>query len=177
MTGLRSTQLPTEAAVKTLPNVASRETAPPSGTPGRRSLLARCGMLACCIVMFLPIAGYLLSGGTIAGLLDNVALVVPLLACVGMHFVLHRLTGKSCHGGHYERDTPVRLSEPGETPGNGPTHWTDVIHTDRPIPPAAPSPTNRPSGRTFDRVGPERKCRNDSAGEPGKTGGIAEITK
>lgn len=132
--------------MKTLFNLASRETTSPKGTPAKRSLLVRYGMLACCIVMLLPIAGYLLSGGTTAGLLD-VALVVPLLACVGMHFVLHRLTGKSCHGGHDERDMPVRPSEPGVTPGSAPSHWTDVIHTERLASPAAPSPTN-PAGRS-----------------------------
>ncbi len=64
-------------------------------------------MLACCAVMLLPVGGYLLGGGTVSGSLDNLALVVPLLACVGMHFVLHRLMGKSCHGEQEDREAPA----------------------------------------------------------------------
>ena len=89
--------------------------------------------------MMLPIAGYLLSGGTFGGLLDNLVLVVPLVACVGMHFALHRLTGKSCHGGQDERDAPARPSGHGGTPDDAPSHWTDVIHKDRPDASAAPT--------------------------------------
>ena len=105
----------------------------------KRGLFVRYGMLVCCIAMTLPIAVYLLSGGTFGGLLDNLALVVPLVACVGMHFVLHRLTGKSCHGGHDERETPARPSGPGGTPGDAESHWTDIIHTDRVAPPSSPT--------------------------------------
>lgn len=100
MTGPRFTQPPMETAMKTPLNVASRETASPTGTPAGRSLPARYGMLACCLVMLLPVGGYLLGGGTLSGLLDVLVLVAPLLACVGMHFVLYRLTGRSCHGDH-----------------------------------------------------------------------------
>ncbi len=128
--------------MKTPTKLAARHGTVPGAPIAKRGLFMRYGMLICCVAMTLPIAGYLLSGGTIAGLLDDMVLVVPLLACVGTHFVLHRLTGKSCHGGHDETDTPVRLSEPGKTPGDGPSHWTDVIHTDRPIPQTAPSPSN-----------------------------------
>ncbi len=114
-----------------------------SGSPtAKRSLFMRYGMLVCCVAMMLPIAGYLLSGGTFGGLLDNLALVVPLLACVGTHFALHRLTGKSCHGGEDEIDAPIRPARPGATPGATSSHWTDVIHADRPASPAPPSPTN-----------------------------------
>lgn len=37
-------------------------------------------MLVCCIAMALPIAGYLPSGVTFGGLLDNLALAVPPVA-------------------------------------------------------------------------------------------------
>ena len=124
------------------PKPASKDGAV-SGVPtAKRSLFMRYGMLVCCIAMTLPIVAYLLSGGTFGGLLDNLALVVPLLACVGTHFALHRLTGKSCHGGHDERDAPVRPIRPGRTPSATSSHWTDVIHADRPAPPAPPAPTN-----------------------------------
>ncbi|MDE0240907.1 MAG: DUF2933 domain-containing protein [bacterium] len=99
--------------MKTRPNVASRETTSPAGTPAGRSLLARYGMLACCLVMLLPVGGYLLGGGTLTGLLDYLVLVVPLLACVGMHFVLHRVTGRSCHGDHEDGKALARRSGTG----------------------------------------------------------------
>lgn len=119
-----------------------------SGAPvAKRSLFARYGMLVCWVAMTLSIAGYLLSGGTSGGLLDDLALVVPLLACVGMHFVLHRLPGRSCHGGHDGRNTPAPRSEASRKPGDAPSHWTDVIHIDRPGP-AAPSPPRNAAGRS-----------------------------
>lgn len=125
--------------MRTPTKFASKEEAVLGGPAAKRSLFMRYGMLVCCIAMMLPIAGYLLSGETFGGLLDNLGLVVPLIACVGMHFVLHRLTGKSCHGAHDERDTPARPSGPGGRPGEASSHWTDVIHIDRPGPPAAPT--------------------------------------
>ena len=136
--------LQTEAALSAPTKLASKDGAAPGGPVTKRSLFMRYGMLFCCIAMMLPIAGYLLSGGTFGGLLDNLALVVPLVACVGMHLVLHRLTGKSCHGGHDESDMPARPSGPGGTPGDAPSHWTDIIHTDRLAP---PSPTTNVRSR------------------------------
>ena len=133
--------------MKTQAKSASRDGAGPGGPVARRSLFARYGMLVCCVAMTVPIAGYLLSGGTFGGLLDDLALVVPLLACAGMHFVLHRLPGRSCHGGHDEGDTPAPSSETGRKPGDAPSHWTDVIHIDRPGP-AAPSPPRNAAGRS-----------------------------
>ena len=88
----------------------------PSPSVLSRSLFMRYGMPVCCVVMTLPIAGYLLSGGTIGGPLNDLALVVPLLACVGMHFALRRLPGKSSHGRHDERDTPVLRPGPSVRP-------------------------------------------------------------
>lgn len=49
-------------------------------SPAVPSLFMRYGMLDCCIATTLPIAGYLLSGVTFGGLLDNLALAVPLVA-------------------------------------------------------------------------------------------------
>ena len=125
--------------MKTPTKLASWDGAVQRGPVAKRSLFARYGMPVCCVAMTLPIAGYLLSGGTFGGLLDDLALVVPLLACVGIHFALHRLPGRSCHGGQDERDTPALSPDPGAMPGDAPSHWTDVIYTDRPNLPAAPT--------------------------------------
>ena len=133
--------------MKTPARPPSRDAAAPGGPVAKRSLFARYGMLVCCVAMTLPIAGYLLSGGTFGGLIDDLALVVPLVACAGMHFALHRLPGRSCHGGHDERDMPAPLSKTGRKPGDAPSHWTDVIHIDLPGP-AAPSSRANPTGRS-----------------------------
>ena len=133
-----------EAALRTPTELVSKD-----GPVAKRSLFVRYGMLVCCLAMVLPIAGYLLSGGTFGGLLDHLALAVPLVACVGTHFALHRLTGKSCHGGNDESDAPARPSWPDGTRGGVSSHWTDVIHRDRLDPP--PPPANaavRPKARS-----------------------------
>ncbi len=103
--------------MKTPSNIVSKDATATNGNLTRRNLFMRYGMLACCVVMLLPVGGYFLGGGTLSGLLDNLLLLVPLLACVGMHFVLHRLMGRSCHGGHEDMKTPVRSTEPDRDTG------------------------------------------------------------
>lgn len=56
------------------------------------------GMMACCVVMVLPIVFYLVAGGTLAGLTSNLAVWAPLLLCAGAHLLMFKLMGKSCHG-------------------------------------------------------------------------------
>ena len=54
-------------------------------------------MWACCTIMLPPLVGYLIvaqTSITSAGLI-NAAL--PLGFCVGMHLVMHKMMGKSCH--------------------------------------------------------------------------------
>ena len=60
--------------------------------------LMKYGMWACCAVMFLAVAGYFLAGGADGGLTGKIAAFVPLLLCVGAHFVMFKMLGKSCHG-------------------------------------------------------------------------------
>jgi len=55
------------------------------------------GMMKCCVVMLLPIAGFFLAGGTLAGMWGNAAAFAPLLLCVAAHLVMHKFMGKSCH--------------------------------------------------------------------------------
>ena len=63
-----------------------------------RSALMKYAMWACCAVMVLPLAGYLVSGGTVSGLWQNVWVFAPLLLCVAVHLVLCKMImGKSCH--------------------------------------------------------------------------------
>ncbi|MFC0159178.1 MULTISPECIES: DUF2933 domain-containing protein [Mameliella] len=68
----------------------------PSGKPLQGRLM-HYGMMACCAVMLLPIVGFFISGGTLAGLWGNAAAFAPLLLCVGAHLVMHKAMGKSCH--------------------------------------------------------------------------------
>jgi hypothetical protein len=58
---------------------------------------AKFGMVACCLIMVAPIAAVLLTGG-IDAVLGNIGLFLPLAACLGMHVVMHRMMGRSCHG-------------------------------------------------------------------------------
>jgi hypothetical protein len=54
-------------------------------------------MLACCTVMAVGV-GFLLSTAPSAlSLVDVSLLAIPLLGCLGMHLVMHRFLGKSCH--------------------------------------------------------------------------------
>jgi len=55
------------------------------------------GMMACCAVMLVPLGAFLLAGGTLGGLTGNLGLLAPLALCLGAHFVMHRVMGKSCH--------------------------------------------------------------------------------
>ncbi|MHA6326561.1 DUF2933 domain-containing protein [Roseivivax sp. CAU 1753] len=70
------------------------------------------GMMACCIVMLLPVAGFFLAGGTLAGMWSNAAAFAPLLLCVGAHLVMHKFMGKSCHSNEEKgsiEETPVSV--------------------------------------------------------------------
>lgn len=69
-----------------------------SPTGSGHSKIMHYGMMVCCAVMLLPIAGYFVAGGTIGGLWGKSAVFLPLVLCVGAHFVMHKMMGKSCHG-------------------------------------------------------------------------------
>jgi len=61
------------------------------------SKMMKYGMMACCAVMILPVAGFLIAGGTIAGLVTNASLFAPIALCVGAHVLMFKVMGKSCH--------------------------------------------------------------------------------
>ena len=63
------------------------------------------GMVICCSVMLLPVAGFLLAGSTIAGLLTNAGLFAPIALCVGSHVLMFKMVGKSCHSSKSEEST------------------------------------------------------------------------
>lgn len=65
------------------------------------------GMMACCAVMPVPVASFLLAGGTIAGLWTSAGLIAPIAICVGAHLVVHRMMGKSCHRDRVTAQDPV----------------------------------------------------------------------
>lgn len=73
------------------------------------------GMMVCCVVMLLPIAGFFLAGGTLAGMWSNAAAFAPLLLCVGAHLVMHKFMGKSCHS-DTTKETIEKASEPMTSP-------------------------------------------------------------
>ncbi len=67
-------------------------------TPAETGRFGRWAMWACCAVMALPILAFFVAGGALSGLYANAGAFLPLVACLGLHLVMHRLMGRSCHG-------------------------------------------------------------------------------
>ena len=67
-----------------------------NGTKKRFGVL-HVGMTVCCAVMLIPVAGFLIAGGSIAGPGSNLAVFAPIALCIGVHAVMFRVMGKSCH--------------------------------------------------------------------------------
>lgn len=65
--------------------------------PAGSSKLMHYGMMVCCAVMLLPVAAFLLAGGTIAGMWNNLGLFAPIALCIGAHVLMFKMMGKSCH--------------------------------------------------------------------------------
>ncbi len=59
--------------------------------------LMKWGMMACCVVMFVPIGLYFLAGGAVGGVTESLGLFAPVALCIGAHFFMHKVMGKSCH--------------------------------------------------------------------------------
>lgn len=72
------------------------------------SKLMHYGMMACCAVMLVPVAGFFIAGGTLAGFWQSAGAFAPLLLCVGAHLVMHKMMGKSCHSDADEQETPAQ---------------------------------------------------------------------
>lgn len=64
---------------------------------GTRPGWARWGLLLCCVVMLAPVAILLFAGSSLSGFAGNLWIVLPLAACLGLHFSMHRGAGRSCH--------------------------------------------------------------------------------
>ena len=83
---------------------------------GKKSFsLMHAGMVICCTVMLIPVAGFFIAGGTLAGLTSNLAVFAPIALCVGVHVAMFALMGKSCHGEKKtkkpsEQDAPLEPS-------------------------------------------------------------------
>lgn len=67
------------------------------------------GMMACCVVMLLPIGAYFIAGSATPGVWANFGAFTPLLLCIGAHLVVHKFMGKSCHD---EADDMTEQVEP-----------------------------------------------------------------
>lgn len=80
------------------------------------SRFAKIGMAVCCIIMVAPIAAVLLAGGGISTITNNIGLVAPLALCLGLHFVMHKMMGRSCHGSSATNEglQPVAIDESAE---------------------------------------------------------------
>ena len=73
----------------------------------KHSGLMRYGMMLCCAVMLLPVGLFFVGGGALSGLSANAGLFLPLALCLGMHFVIHRMMGKSCHGEKHDENKEI----------------------------------------------------------------------
>ena len=62
------------------------------------SALMKYGMWACCAVMLLLVVWYFAAGGAAGGLTQKIVAFAPILLCVGAHFLMFKMMGKSCHG-------------------------------------------------------------------------------
>ena len=72
------------------------------------SKLMHYGMMVCCAVMLVPVAAFLLAGGTIAGMWANLGLFAPIALCIGAHVLMFKMMGKSCHGSEKkQQEDPV----------------------------------------------------------------------
>lgn len=78
-----------------VPRIAKAQPAEASSEP--KGSIARYAMWACCAVMALPIVALLAGGGSLSGVFSNAGALLPLLACLGLHVVMHRVMGRSCH--------------------------------------------------------------------------------
>ncbi len=61
------------------------------------SVLIRWMMWICCALMIVPIAIFLVGGGSVSDAGGLLRALLPLALCVGMHFLLHRFFGVNCH--------------------------------------------------------------------------------
>lgn len=98
-----------EKTLKTTPKINPKAATIADEKTAKPNRLMHYGMMACCAVMLLPVGLYFAAGGTVSGALESAGLFAPLIACVGMHLVMHRMMGKSCHGKKEE-------AEPSEVP-------------------------------------------------------------
>lgn len=98
-----------ETTLKTTPSISPKTATIADEKTSKPNRLMHYGMMACCAVMLLPIGAYFAAGGTVSGALESAGLFAPLIACVGMHLVMHKMMGKSCHGKKEEeaQDTEI----------------------------------------------------------------------
>lgn len=73
--------------------------------------LMHAGMAVCCAIMLLPVAGFFIAGGTIAGLMGNLGVFAPIALCIGVHVAMFAVMGKSCHGSEKSEKAKEDLSE------------------------------------------------------------------
>ena len=59
--------------------------------------LMRWMMWVCCAMMLAPVIVFFAQGGSLGDARGVFGALLPVALCVGMHFVLHRFIGVSCH--------------------------------------------------------------------------------
>lgn len=65
-------------------------------------------MALCCVAMVAAV--FVIAGSGVETSLFS--LLVPLAVCIGMHVVMHKFMGKSCHGSEKENPNPGKSRVP-----------------------------------------------------------------
>ena len=64
--------------------------------PGMSGLM-RWMIWVCCALMLVPFIIFFASGGSVSGASSVWGVLLPMALCIGVHVLLHRFTGASCH--------------------------------------------------------------------------------
>lgn len=56
-------------------------------------------MLLCCVAMVVGFFAILGKGGS------TLSALAPLAICLGLHLVMHKMMGKSCHGSEHKKES------------------------------------------------------------------------
>ena len=83
-----------------VPKVAKTESPPTDQVKSGGSIL----IMACCVAMVAAFGFVIFTAPAGQSWGASALTALPLLACVGVHLIMHRFMGKSCHGSAVESE-------------------------------------------------------------------------
>ena len=96
----KSTTIAAPVAKSIVPGITAKSTEQTTGQIKGHNWF----MMACCLAMVAGFAFVAFTGPADQTFWSRVFSASPLLVCVGMHLVMHRLMGKSCHLNKTEKE-------------------------------------------------------------------------